>query len=437
VTFGQPIAAQVLGGTRRSARFGFVLVAACDALLIATCGFLHLSGATLGTTIAIAGASVGLAYLSTLLPWERLGDEWLFAYPLAILASLVVLAASTSGVAGAYTGFITVAFIYVGLTQGRVRSLLVIPLAVLAWIYCQPNLAAATLVKLPIAVGVWILVGQVVAIRTERNRDETARLAAIAEHQHKLVDELQELDQAKSDFISTVSHELRTPLTSISGYLEMLTEGDAGPVSPDQLHMLDIVSRNAARLRALVDGLLTLSRIESGAYRLEKAPVELRDVLESVVATISPVARAKQVQVVQDLAASLIVDGDANDLERVVLNLVSNAVKFTPAGGIVTILSRQDDADAEISVSDNGIGIPKADQERLFARFFRASNATERAISGTGLGLTIAQTIVNRHGGSIDVHSELGVGSTFVVRIPLGVTAAQRAPQLRRTSSAS
>jgi len=244
--------------------------------------------------------------------------------------------------------------------------------------------------------------------------------ARLYEAENRLVDELRRVDQVKSDFLATVSHELRTPLTSISGYLEILRDAGAGPLTPAQDQMLETVDRNAARLRHLIEDVLTLSKIESGAFKTSKKPVDLADVITSAVAALQPAAAAKGLTVIADEpASSLVVAGDSGQLDRLVMNLLSNAVKFTPEGGRVGVEVGSDGAMAVLNVSDTGIGIPEGDQKELFNRFFRATNAVDRSIPGTGLGLAIVRTIVANHGGDLDVRSREGDGTSVTVRIPL------------------
>ncbi|MEO6501702.1 MAG: ATP-binding protein [Jatrophihabitantaceae bacterium] len=241
------------------------------------------------------------------------------------------------------------------------------------------------------------------------------------ERQNQAVQLLRELDQAKADFIATVSHELRTPLTSISGYLEMLQDGDAGQLPDNAAAMLSIIDRNATRLRNLIEDLLTQSRIDAGRLRLELAMVRLRPLLQSVLTAMAPLASASDVKL--ELGAcedELSVQADPQQLEQVFTNLISNALKFTPAGGsvLVTLAPADDDDGVLIQVRDTGMGIPPDEYPNLFTRFFRASNAAEAALPGTGLGLAIVQEIVHRHGGAVDIESELGVGTTLTVWLP-------------------
>jgi signal transduction histidine kinase len=219
--------------------------------------------------------------------------------------------------------------------------------------------------------------------------------------------------------MSTVSHELRTPLTSIAGYLEMLVDGEAGALSPGQRRMLAVMDRNTSRLRALIENLLVLSRIESGMLSTARQPIEFGWLVTSAVAAILPTATAAGVSIETDVGAALTGRADPEQLDRVLMNLLSNAVKFTPRGGHVRVRAHRDDDDVVVVVSDTGMGIPEAEQRHLFDRFFRASNATEQAIPGTGLGLAIVRTIVIQHGGRITVESDEGRGTSVTVRVPI------------------
>ncbi|WP_052668241.1 ATP-binding protein [Nitriliruptor alkaliphilus] len=253
-----------------------------------------------------------------------------------------------------------------------------------------------------------------VATAVNRLAEENQRFA---DERTQIVARLEELDQQKSDFVSTVSHELRTPLTSIIGYLEMLEDGDAGPLNDEQLDLLAVGQRNAGRLLALIEDLLTLSRIESGKLRRDVAPVDLAALVGDVTAELRPRVAGRDLALTVD-AAPAVVHGDRGHLERVLFNLVGNALKFTPAGGEVTVSSRRGDGEVVLAVRDSGIGIPEDEIDRLFDRFFRASTATDRAIPGTGLGLAITGLLVEQHGGRIDVDSVAGVGTTVTVRLP-------------------
>jgi two-component system, OmpR family, phosphate regulon sensor histidine kinase PhoR len=243
--------------------------------------------------------------------------------------------------------------------------------------------------------------------------------ARLFEQQSIVVSQLREIDRTKSDFLSTISHELRTPLTSIAGYVEMMRDGEAGDVAPMQRQMLDIVARNTQRLRDLIEDVLVLSRVEAGTLRTERLPVALRGVIEHAVTALRPQAAQADVRldVIPAPGPSMLL-GDAAQLEQVVLNLVGNALKFTPAGGRVTVSLETTGADLLLRVEDTGIGIPDGEVADLFQRFFRASNAKAQQISGTGLGLAIVASIVTAHHGRVEVDSAERRGSTFTVVLP-------------------
>lgn len=245
-------------------------------------------------------------------------------------------------------------------------------------------------------------------------------VSRLLKQQEALVAQLRELDRAKTDFLSTISHELRTPLTSIAGYLEMVREGDGGEVPPAMDAMLVVVERNAARLRSLIEDLLTLSRIESGTYRVTREEVCLAETAAMVMQSMRPAAEKGKVAVALEISqADALVTGDPGQLERAITNLVSNAVKFTPAGGWVRVATRVEEGRVVLEVADTGIGIPADEQDKLFTRFFRASNATEQAIPGTGLGLTIVRSIIEHHGGELRLASVAEEGTTVTMDLPL------------------
>lgn len=235
------------------------------------------------------------------------------------------------------------------------------------------------------------------------------------------VDQLTALDRQKTDFMATISHELRTPLTSINGYLELLQDGDYGALTPGQSDALDIVGRNAHRLRGLIEDLLVLNKIEATGLQSSTEDVDVDALLAGVADLLRPVADAAGVSLVVDpVDPDLSIRVDRGQLERSLINLGSNAVKFTPAGGRATIAATQVEDQVVITVTDTGIGIPEKDLPALFDRFFRASNATAAAIPGTGLGLAIVRAIVEGHGGELQVDSVEDQGTVMTVVLPAG-----------------
>ncbi len=231
---------------------------------------------------------------------------------------------------------------------------------------------------------------------------------------------LEELDRQKDAFLSTVSHELRTPLTSMTGYLELLEDGDAGELTAEQKRMLSVIDRNAVRLRSLIEDLLFLNRMRSDPGS-SAGHVPLDALVQQACDEMAPLTTARGVLLDVGPLAGLAVPGDRTQLVRVLTNIVSNAVKFTPAGGRVRVSTAAVPGVEAVRVvcADEGMGIPEAEQDRLFTRFFRASNATKHEVPGTGLGLVVVRGIVEAHGGRLTLSSLEGVGTTVVVELPL------------------
>jgi signal transduction histidine kinase len=259
--------------------------------------------------------------------------------------------------------------------------------------------------------------------------------ARLYEGGERLVAELRSLDRAKTRFLASASHDLRTPLTSIIGNIEIIQDEEAGPVTAKQVAMLDAVSRNGRRLQNLIEDMLTISKIELGAFTSDLRPVDLGRLIPEPVDMIMPSMRNAGITFdVSPPDEGLMVNGDAGQLGRVLTNLLTNAMKYTPPGGRVTCTAAAQDDDAVLIVQDTGMGIPEDEQESLGTPFFRASNAVRREIQGSGLGLSIVRTVVGHHNGKLELESVEGAGTKVTVRIPLlhpetlsGVARAQRA----------
>jgi signal transduction histidine kinase len=229
-------------------------------------------------------------------------------------------------------------------------------------------------------------------------------------------EQLVEIDRLKDEFVSSISHELRTPLTSIAGYVELLQEEEE---NPEKLDHLAIVGRNSERLLALVSDLLFAARLQYGRLELERSPVDLRKVVLQCIDSARPRAQAASVELDVEAEDVPSIMGEPAKLAQLLDNLVSNAIKFTPRDGHVSVRLTGHPELIRIEVSDTGIGIPDRERNRLFERFFRAQSALERQIQGTGLGLYISKAIVDAHGGRIGVDSAPGKGTTFVVELPV------------------
>ncbi|MDX6440344.1 MAG: hypothetical protein QOE43_73 [Gaiellaceae bacterium] len=229
---------------------------------------------------------------------------------------------------------------------------------------------------------------------------------------------LLELDQLKDRFVATVSHELRTPLTSIHGYLDLVLHDDAGELSDEQRKFLSIASRNTDRLRRLVQDLLLISELDAEELDFDFRDLDLPAVALESIESARPQAAAAGIslELVGDGPMRLM--GDRVRLGQLLDNMISNALKFTPRGGSVSVRTTHSNNSAVLEVEDTGIGIAADEQKHLFDRFFRTRAAGEQAIQGTGLGLSISQAIAHAHGGLIEVTSEEHVGTTFRVAFP-------------------
>ncbi|MDO8209916.1 ATP-binding protein [Conexibacter sp. CPCC 206217] len=236
-----------------------------------------------------------------------------------------------------------------------------------------------------------------------------------------------EAERVKEEFFALVSHELRTPLTAILGYVELVL-GEHAHVDADaaeQHRYLEIVERNAQRLLRLVGDLLFAAQVESGSLLLEPGIVDLAQVTREAVEAARPRAEDAGILLSAQIDPLGGCVGDRDRIAQVLDNLISNALKFTPSDGHVEVRLSADGDDARIDVADTGVGVPRDEQGRLFDRFFRASNATSRAVPGVGLGLMIVRAIVAAHGGTISLTSEVGQGTTFSVRLPLHASEAR------------
>ena len=225
---------------------------------------------------------------------------------------------------------------------------------------------------------------------------------------------------SRAQFVATVSHELRTPMSNVLGFVELLQDLEGGPLTEQQGDFVEAIRRNGARLSALAEDLLVVSAQEDASAASTYEPVDLVGVVQDVEVALGPAVDARDLEVTFAVPAEpASVLGDAADLEAAVTNLVTNAVKFTEDGGWVRCVLDVLPGSARIAVSDNGLGIPEKEQGELFTRFFRSSTAQARMIEGTGLGLTIVESIVRNHGGDVSVQSEHLRGSTFTLTVPL------------------
>ncbi|MFO7807619.1 MAG: PAS domain S-box protein [Candidatus Moraniibacteriota bacterium] len=236
----------------------------------------------------------------------------------------------------------------------------------------------------------------------------------------KDITELKEIDKAKTEFVSLASHQLRTPLSSINWYAEMLLNGDAGEVNKEQKEFLKEIYKGNQRMVDLVNALLNVSRIELGTLAVDPEPTDFNRIAQSVLKEIKPQAENKKQELKKKLDDKVPkIKADPKLVRMVFQNLVSNAVKYTPENGKITLKTEKEDFYVLIKVSDNGYGIPKNQQDKIFTKLFRADNVREKDTEGTGLGLYIVRSIVEQCGGKIGFESAKNKGTTFFVRFPL------------------
>ncbi len=228
-----------------------------------------------------------------------------------------------------------------------------------------------------------------------------------------------EVARMKDEFVGMISHELRTPLSSILGYIELLRDDPQHPLTDEQLQFLAVAERNARRLLKLVGDLLFTAQVESGQFPLDTREIDLLSIVSASVESAAPIADAAGITLVGELPEGpVMLRADPVRIGQALDNLVSNAIKFTPRGGQVTVGVGLPPGEAVVTVADTGLGIPPAELDRLFTRFFRATTATRNAVPGVGLGLNITKAIVTAHGGTMDVASEEGVGTEFRMVLP-------------------
>lgn len=238
---------------------------------------------------------------------------------------------------------------------------------------------------------------------------------------------LRELDDLKSNFLSTVSHELRTPLTSVIGYSEMLLEDLAGPLNEEQREYISTIRERGESLLELISSILDISKIESGNQTLHLREVDPRLIVKDALSAVKPQARKGQVKLKFDMPDDLpTFRVDLYKVRQSLINLLGNAVKFTPPAGVVTVRLRyrpstqgETSSIVRFQVRDTGIGIPDAEQKKIFDAFYQVDNTSTREYGGTGLGLSIVKSFVEAHGGRVFVKSRTGEGSIFSFDIPL------------------
>jgi signal transduction histidine kinase len=235
-----------------------------------------------------------------------------------------------------------------------------------------------------------------------------------------VLEEVKRISKRKSDFISSVSHELRTPLTSIKGYASILLAGKLGELPKEIHNRLDKINRHSDELAHLVNDLLDISRIESGKVIMKQEPQDLNSLIEKVIDLLSVQLKERGLEtyIKQIPADAAVVFVDRNQIERVFINLIGNAIKFTPPKGKITVSAHKADKEVQLDITDTGCGIPEQAKEAIFEEFYRVDNPINEQVKGTGLGLALVKHIIEAHGGRIWVKSKEGAGSTFSFTLP-------------------
>jgi signal transduction histidine kinase len=380
---------------------------------------------------ASVAAILGAMLLGLALCWPIVPGVATMGIPVGYIALAAVLRDAAGGGTSGFGGLFLLPVLWLAVTAGRreLATILVamataqlVPLVLIG----EPNYPESgwrgALVLTTVAAITGLMVQALIAETRRRAtllQEQTDSLTRISAQLANQNERLLELDRLKDEFVATASHELRTPLTSISGYLEMSLDAAEGPLSPTRESHLRIVQRNVDRLGILVDQLLFLARADSHPLAVDPEPVELGGVLTEAAETARPAARAKDITLGVQTSSPQRVLADRAQLLRVLDNLVTNAVKFTPEGGTVRLAARAEGTSAILEVADTGVGIPSAEQPDLFNRFFRGANAIERAVPGSGLGLAISQVVAEAHGTTIEVESTPGAGSTFRLTLPV------------------
>jgi len=271
-------------------------------------------------------------------------------------------------------------------------------------------------------------------------------IEAVQESYHELQDKnhaleesyakLKELDRLKSNFLATMSHELRTPLTSVIGYSEMMLEGLGGPLTAEQREYLGIIMEKGENLLQLITSILDISKIEAGRVRLMLSEVDAAQLMRDAVATVLPLARKKGLRVAVEPGALPRLVADRDKVRQCLVNLCSNAVKFTPAGGTITV-SGEAAADERLlmHVADTGIGIAEEHVDKVFDVFYQVDGSSTREYGGAGLGLAIVKSFVEAHGGTVSVRSTVGTGTTFTMALPLRSTVVPAVTPIGPTSA--
>jgi signal transduction histidine kinase len=365
-----------------------------------------------------AAAPLGVALIALSLVSRRFPKFSPLAISLGYIALAALLRNAAGGSTSGFGGLLLLPVLWLALTTG----VLELAIGLLAVLLAQ--VVPIVMVGAPWypssssrAVVVFTTVAAIAGLMVNRLVIETQKRSALLQGQtvqlERQNEQLMELDRMKNEFIAVISHELRTPLTSISGYLDMALDVVDEPIPPTQRGQLLIVQRNVSRLVALVNQLLYLARAEAQPVTVSKQPTDLQHLLDDCADTARPAAEEKSIELRLETEPLPPVLADADELLRLLDNLVSNAIKFTPTGGQVLVQARRNGDRVLLEVTDTGPGIPLEEQRHLFKPFARTKFTKASAVPGTGLGLAISQRIAEAHETTIEVESTPGNRTTF------------------------
>ena len=271
---------------------------------------------------------------------------------------------------------------------------------------------------------IWVLqAAATTAALVWEHRQADEGIAALREREaaslrHKIEQSI-ELEQLKTDFLKLASHQLRGPLGIVRGYISMMEDGTLAPVGEEVGSVLPMLRAKLDEMNQLINEMLETARLEDSALELDVSRLDLRDVVHEAVRSLEPLAGERHRLLIETAGGPVLVDADRSRVSMIVTNLVHNALKYSPAGGVVHVTCQADGDAAEVAVSDQGVGIAPEDVGRLFTRFGRIVTPETAGIAGTGLGLYLARDLAHRHGGDVDVVSRAGEGSTFKLTLPL------------------
>lgn len=254
----------------------------------------------------------------------------------------------------------------------------------------------------------------------QSNRELEARVQERTQELERAVDKLTELNQLKANFIANISHELRTPLTHIRGYLDLLFDGELGPLNSDQSEVMAVVRRSESRLEKLINDLIHFGMASRGDLSLNLFPVDISSMIQSIVEQLKERVEGRQLTIEACLAEGLpTVQCDEEKISWVIAQFIDNAIKFSPEDSCIKIEAYRQDNFVTIAITDNGIGIPADSLEDIFEPFHQLDGSTTRRYSGTGLGLALSNRIIDAHNSHVDVFSEVGNGSRFEFSLPI------------------